>query len=384
MIRLTLLTILSVGLFNVAQAQDWGTMATVSSTMGINANRICMGEGTRGDIGCPTYAPSISPTGTLTVDNVSLTSAGITWGYLANSLSYLPTLSTGSISTTSISVSTINGVSATLFGGTQVSFAVHRNNVNQTVSDNVMTAIDWTTKVFDTNNNFNLTTDRFTPTIPGKYFVSFSAYCTPSTGYCTSNIYKNGGQIVGGHGYGANEIATISAIIDMNGSTDYLTAHANANGGTTINGSSAYTFFQGALINAAGGTGGSGMPTGAISAFNLAACPSGWSEYTPARGRFLRGIDSTGTNDSVRTAGNTQEDAFQGHKHQFSRNMVAVAGVDSYYDYSSSTASSLDANYYDGASIMNAAPVTDGTNGTPRTATETRPKNVAVLFCQKD
>jgi hypothetical protein len=27
-------------------------------------------------------------------------------------------------------------------------------------------------------------------------------------------------------------------------------------------------------------------------------------------------------------------------------------------------------------------PVTDGTNGTPRTAAETRPKNVAVLYCQ--
>jgi hypothetical protein len=52
---------------NLAQAQDWGTMATISSTMGINSNRLCMGEGSRGDIGCPTYAPSLTSAGHVSV-----------------------------------------------------------------------------------------------------------------------------------------------------------------------------------------------------------------------------------------------------------------------------------------------------------------------------
>lgn len=62
--------------------------------------------------------------------------------------------------------------------------------------------------------------------------------------------------------------------------------------------------------------------SGEVVAFDLTACPDGWSEYTPARGRFIRGIDSSGTNDpaGARTVGNVQEDAFQGHRHsmQFS------------------------------------------------------------------
>ncbi|HEX2859594.1 MAG TPA: hypothetical protein VHP58_05315, partial [Alphaproteobacteria bacterium] len=59
---------LSVGVSSHAFAQDWGKMATVSSSMGVNAGRLCLGEASRGDIGCPTYAPSVSTAG-----NVSIT-----------------------------------------------------------------------------------------------------------------------------------------------------------------------------------------------------------------------------------------------------------------------------------------------------------------------
>lgn len=36
----------------------------------------------------------------------------------------------------------------------------------------------------------------------------------------------------------------------------------------------------------------SAVPSGAIMAFSLATCPTGWTEYTAARGRFLRGLDN--------------------------------------------------------------------------------------------
>lgn len=45
-----------------ASAQDWGQLATISSTLGVNANRLCIGEGLRADIGCPAYAPYVSAT----------------------------------------------------------------------------------------------------------------------------------------------------------------------------------------------------------------------------------------------------------------------------------------------------------------------------------
>ena len=43
-------------------AEEWGDLALISSTLGVSGNRICIGESTRGEIGCPTYAPYVNPT----------------------------------------------------------------------------------------------------------------------------------------------------------------------------------------------------------------------------------------------------------------------------------------------------------------------------------
>lgn len=126
-------------------------------------------------------------------------------------------------------------------------------------------------------------------------------------------------------------------------------------------------------------SGGSGVPSGFIGAFDLAACPDGWSEYTAARGRFPRGIDPTGTNDpdGVRTAGSVQEDAFQGHRHQ-AYDVGGTAGVSSgsYVNVKHRTGST------DSSVVLD--PISDGSSGSPRVAEETRPKNFAVLYCRKD
>ena len=47
-------------------------MPTISATMGVQANRLCMGEASRGDIGCPTYAPNVTTAGDVSITgNVS-------------------------------------------------------------------------------------------------------------------------------------------------------------------------------------------------------------------------------------------------------------------------------------------------------------------------
>ena len=62
-----------------AQA-GFSEMAVISGTMGVGANRLCVGEATRGDLGCPTYAPYVSPTGNIglgtTNPSVTLTVSG--------------------------------------------------------------------------------------------------------------------------------------------------------------------------------------------------------------------------------------------------------------------------------------------------------------------
>ena len=66
---------LVVGASSAVHADDWGTVAIVSSTLGNNTNRLCVGapDATRaGDLGCPTYAPSVTTAGDVSITgNVS-------------------------------------------------------------------------------------------------------------------------------------------------------------------------------------------------------------------------------------------------------------------------------------------------------------------------
>lgn len=81
------------------------------------------------------------------------------------------------------------------------------------------------------------------------------------------------------------------------------------------------------------------------------------------RGVFIRGWDNGRGLDAGRTFGSTQTDAFQGHIHS---GFAAMAGV-----------SVRGSGSFDFFAIGN--PISDGTNGTPRTASETRPVNIALM-----
>jgi len=104
---------------------------------------------------------------------------------------------------------------------------------------------------------------------------------------------------------------------------------------------------------------------GAVVAFNATTCPTGWTEYTPAQGRFIRGIDKPGgatDPDGRRAPGTLQGDMIGSHAHNV-RNMPQgnYGGGDS------------DRGDHLGAFSTRA---TDPSGGP-----ETRPKNVALLYC---
>ena len=112
------------------------------------------------------------------------------------------------------------------------------------------------------------------------------------------------------------------------------------------------------------------------------------------RGRFLRGADNMGTgaagrdSDAAgRTAGNAggntgnnvgsvQSDAMQGHYHNNQINNNGAGAGSMPQAASGSNWVSGGANY-----VRNAT--SDGSNGTPRTSSETRPQNLAVEFMIK-
>ncbi len=128
-------------------------------------------------------------------------------------------------------------------------------------------------------------------------------------------------------------------------------------------------------------------PEGLIAPFYLDGCPSGWAPAdgtngTPdLRGVFVRGRDSVGIgaagNDpsGSRSIGNLQGDAFQGHYHS--------TFIDSANGATTGGAGNLVNNGNETLSNITRQAVTDGTNGTPRTSSETRPKNVALTYCMR-
>jgi len=118
------------------------------------------------------------------------------------------------------------------------------------------------------------------------------------------------------------------------------------------------------------------VPSWAVMSFNLASCPTGWYEYTQAYGRVIRGIDKSGTNidpDGQRALGNLQADDFKAHDH----------GVWFWVPNSAGWASGFH-GFAVGASFHNGDPEAIKETSESTGGTETRSKNVALLYCQKD
>lgn len=149
-----------------------------------------------------------------------------------------------------------------------------------------------------------------------------------------------------------------------------------------------------ALLSSAATSGTTGVPSGAVMAFDLASCPSGWSDYTPARGRFIRGIDNGAGNDpdGTRALGNVQGDELKSHTHSGSANSAGD------HSHGTSPGGSLLGNNGNGiglassggtlvnysTAIANAGAHTHTLSINNTGGTETRPKNVALLYCRKD
>ncbi|TQI81169.1 hypothetical protein FHU10_3927 [Serratia fonticola] len=111
----------------------------------------------------------------------------------------------------------------------------------------------------------------------------------------------------------------------------------------------------------------------AVIGFAQNKCPEGWSEYTNAYGRFLRGLDRSGQHidpESGRAIGTVQEDMLKKHSHDISLpgHWGDKPRAEAYPSWGA-----------DDGVLGNKTATTNEQGGE-----ETRPKNVAVLFCQKN
>lgn len=159
-----------------------------------------------------------------------------------------------------------NGVSfpygATQSTGAGPAFSAYAS-ASQTVTSATVTKVAIDTEQFDTNSNFDPTTNyRFTPTVAGYYQVNGSLRGLATTTFTsmTVYIYKNGSaykrtQLTTTFTAGNASQLSVADVIYMNGSTDYLELWGNVNGTGTLSfafgSADATSFFSAALVRGA-------------------------------------------------------------------------------------------------------------------------------------
>jgi len=141
-------------------------------------------------------------------------------------------------------------------GGQSTPYFVAYLGSEQQVSDNTSTKVQFNTELIDSDNAYdNSTNYRFTPQTAGKYFV---AAAVAGTGYGLGvigdmivQVYKNGGVYLNARHNAADNNQywlqpTVNAIVDMNGSSDYLEVYAtlDISSGTPRFVQSAYSWFM--------------------------------------------------------------------------------------------------------------------------------------------
>jgi hypothetical protein len=126
-------------------------------------------------------------------------------------------------------------------------------NTAQTITTNVFTKIQFNIEEFDTNSNYdNATNYRFTPTVAGYYQVQASVFPNTATSQTAIAIYKNGSEFKKGNIAATTSAIVVTALIYMNGTTDYLEGYAYLVGTTpAIAGDQAYTYFQASMVRSA-------------------------------------------------------------------------------------------------------------------------------------
>ena len=131
-------------------------------------------------------------------------------------------------------------------------FRAYQSTAQSALTANIDTKILLQTTNFDTNNNF--ASSRFTPTVAGYYQINASMQINGSTTIAYVSLYKNGSA----YKYGSlvatttnNPISTVSEIVYLNGSTDYIEMYGTSGTSQAPSANSTLTSMSGCLIRGA-------------------------------------------------------------------------------------------------------------------------------------
>ena len=122
----------------------------------------------------------------------------------------------------------------------------------QTISTGAPRKVILPTEHFDTGNAFDSTTNyRFQPTVAGYYQINGAVVVAAVTTYSFVYILKNGVELKAGPELGNCYGGSVSGLVYLNGSTDYVELWAAT--GTTVDtiAGASYCWFDGHLLGAA-------------------------------------------------------------------------------------------------------------------------------------
>jgi len=138
-----------------------------------------------------------------------------------------------------------------MVSGNQPAFSAYQST-NQTLSTSTATKIQFQTEEFDTNNAFdNATNYRFTPQVAGYYQTSGAVTVNSTNCTITPYIYKNGSIFKIGSQPSNSGVASMSTLVYLNGSTDYIEFWVSLSVGQQLAATEFYTYFQAALVRTA-------------------------------------------------------------------------------------------------------------------------------------
>jgi len=136
--------------------------------------------------------------------------------------------------------------------GNQPAFSAYQSSA-QTLSTATFTKIQYQTEEFDTASAYdNATNYRFTPQVAGYYQVVGAVQFGSAT-TCAVRIYKNGSNLKQVFNSVTSSVSTGcgTALIYMNGSTDYIEIFAYLGAGQALTADVTTTFFQATMVRAA-------------------------------------------------------------------------------------------------------------------------------------
>ena len=245
-----------------------GVVQTMASKAG-NVNVSSFSGGTTGLTPSTATTGAVTLAGTLAVANGG-TGVTTSTGSGANVLGTSPTITnpalggatSGSVTLAVPAVAGSNtatlpaATGTVMVSGNMPAFNVYANT-NQTISNATVTKVALQARTFDTASAFDITTNyRFQPLVAGYYQLNGQVQYTGTV--ITYNVlifYKNGSEVARGAlgggttTYGANG----SCLVYLNGSTDYMEMYVqqNSGGNLTLNSTSFYVQFSGAMVRAA-------------------------------------------------------------------------------------------------------------------------------------